>query len=71
MSEMFHVLRLYNLVNSQPTLDCNMSNSRLKHPKSENDKFKPDREIITFIQFEKLDYFEEKGGSLFFTNLNF
>ena len=35
-------------VNSQPILNCNMSNSRSKHPKSENNKFKPVREIISF-----------------------
>ena len=40
---------LYNSVNSQPVLDCNMSDSRLKHHKSENDKFKPVSEIISFF----------------------
>ena len=39
-----------------------MSNSRLKHLKSENDKFKPVNEIISLFLFEKLNYFEEKGG---------
>ena len=61
-----HVSRLYNLVNSQPILDCNISNSRLKHPKSENDKFKPVSEIISFFKFKKLSYFEEKAGRLVF-----
>ena len=36
ISEKSRVSRLYNSLNSQPI--CNMSNSRLKHPKSENDK---------------------------------
>ena len=44
-----------------------MSNSELKHPKLENDKFKPVSEIIPFFEFEKLSYFEEKGGRLVFT----
>ena len=35
---------------SQPILDCNMSNSRLKHPKLENDKFKLVSEIILFFR---------------------
>ena len=54
------------IINSQPILDCNMPNSRLKHPKSDNDKFKPVSEIISFFWFEKLSYCEEKGGRLVF-----
>ena len=56
-----------NSVNSQPILDCNVTNSRLKHLKSEIDKFKPVSEITSFFEFEKLSYFEQKGGRLVFT----
>ena len=55
-------------------LDCNMSDFRSKHPKSENDEFKLVSEIISFSKFENLSYFEEKeraSGLHFFTNLNF
>ena len=54
-----------------------MSYSRLKHPKSENNKFKPVSEIISFrtsFKFEKLSYFEEKGGASgfhYFSSHNF
>ena len=58
-----YVSRLYNSVNSQPVLDCNMSNSRSKHSKSENDKFKV--KYLPFFQFEKLSYFEKKEGVWF------
>ena len=66
MSGKSNVSRLYNSVNSQPISDCNMSNSRLKHLISVNEKFKPVSEIISFFQFEKLSYCEEKGGHLVF-----
>ena len=55
-------------------VDFSMSNSKIKHPQSENDKIKPVGEMISFLEFEKLNYFEEKrraSGFQFFTNLNF
>ena len=45
---MSDVSRPYNSVNSQQIFDSNMPNSRLKHLKSENDKFKPVSEILSF-----------------------
>ena len=54
VSDKPHVSRLYNSVNSRPIVYCNMSNSRLKHLKSENDKFKNISEIISF--FSNLRY---------------
>ena len=45
-----------------------MSDSKIKHPHSENDKMKPVGKMISlFLKFEKLNYFEEKGGPLVFT----
>ena len=53
--------------------DRNMSNSRLKHPKSENDKFMPVSEIISFFNWRNLVLLKKKEGSgfHFFTNLRF
>ena len=56
------------------TVDCNMSNSSLKHPKSENDKFKPVSEVNSFFLISEIESFvRERWGSgfHFFTNLNF
>ena len=48
ISEKSHVSKLYNSVYLQLILDCNMSHSRFKHLKSENDKFKPVSGIVSF-----------------------
>ena len=42
---------------SQPILDCNMSRSRFKYPKSGNDKFKPVSEIVSFILIREIQLF--------------
>ena len=52
-----HVSKLYNSVYLQLILDCNMSHSRFKHPKSENDKFKPVSGIVSFFLIWDLSYF--------------
>ena len=40
-----------------PLYDSNMSNSKITHPQSENDKIKLVSGIISFCQYEKLSYF--------------
>ena len=50
ISEKSHVSRLYNSVYPQPILDCNVSHSKFKHPKSQNDTFKPVSEIVSPFQ---------------------
>ena len=47
-------------------VNFNILDSRLKHSQSENDKIKSDSEIISFREFEKLSYFEDKGWYLVF-----
>ena len=49
VSDWFHVRRLDNPVSLGLIVDFNMSNSKIKHPQSENDKIKPVDEIISFL----------------------
>ena len=67
VSDKSHVLRLDNPVSLQLIVDFNMSNSKIKHPQSENDKIKHVSEINSFCGSKKLNYFEEKGRRLVFT----
>ena len=67
VSDWSHVSRLDNSVSLQLIVDFNMSNSKTKHPQSENDKIKHVSKIISFCEFEKLSYFEENRGRLDFT----
>ena len=62
VSDYSHVSRLDNPVSLQPTVDFNMSNSGIKHTQPENDNIKPVSEIISFLKFQKLNYFEKKEG---------
>ena len=49
ISDWFHVSRHDNPVSSRLIVDFTMSNSKIKHPQSENDKIKPVGEIIFFL----------------------
>ena len=60
-----HVSRLHNWINSQLILDCNISNLRLKHPKSENDKLKSVSEISLFFNLRNGVILKKKDGVWF------
>ena len=60
VSDWSHVLSLDNPVSLRLIVDFDMSNSKIKHPQSENDKIRHVGEIISFFEFEKSSRFEEK-----------
>ena len=70
VSDQYHVLRFGNPVSLQPMIDFNMKNSKA-YPTKKMMKSNLLVNKFPFCEFEKLSYFQGKGGHLIFTFYNF
>ena len=56
VSDWSHVLRHDNPVSLNSYVDFNLSNSKIKHPQSENNKIQPVGEIISFLWIWEIEW---------------